>query len=866
MNPRITSIENLIAFDPGGRNIFGLVVADQLRLAAQSLRLAKRVAIVSGFYIPAAGAGETDGPPGAKILGEALRQLGMAVDYLTDEWNAPLFRALGIEPVVDVASYLDEAKPTHLVAVERAGRGRDGRYRNMRGVDITATTAPLDELFLEGSRRGLTTIGIGDGGNEIGMGKVFADALATIENGSTIATIVSTDFCIGAGVSNWGAYGLAGAISILEGRDLLPSADSVARDLNRLVREGGAVDGVTHRHEPSSDGQDLAANLRMLEQIRRQIAPSPLDRGTSLLVGILGYGESGAAAARLLTRYGHRVRVSDERSVALDPGMVVERVEAGGHTIEFLERCDLVVASPGVRVDSPILDELHLRGIYVMSSLELAYQIGVRGRLPAASSLIAVTGTIGKRTTVELLQRLFAAAGRRLVIGGNRGRPLSDLLIDHGGDTIALAVSSFQLETVVHFRPHIAVFLNVAEEHLDRHHTIAEYVRIKSRIFMNQRPDDVLILPFDDPRLRRLARKHQGRTLFVSARQAVDRGAWLADGRLWLNLDGPEECLGPVEATYPENVLAAVLAARLAGLSSSDITEALRGERSEGGEGRTKLCFVSGTDFARATPAEIRSLCRANRFHAPTTGVALGYVQANLVILRAEDATDFARFCELNPKPCPRLETTAPGEFEPKRTAPGADVRTDLPRYRVYRGGVCVDRPTSIASHWTDDCVAFLIGCSFTFESAMLRAGLPVRHIERGCNVPMYRTNIPCAPAGRFAGPLVVSMRPMTREQADEAARVTGEFPKVHGAPIQIGDPGRLGIVDLSQPDYGDAVDIRPGEIPVFWACGVTPMEAIMRAKPDLAITHEPGHMFVTDLRDHELRGEGHGRGPAAPL
>jgi UDP-N-acetylmuramoylalanine--D-glutamate ligase len=277
----------------------------------------------------------------------------------------------------------------------------------------------------------------------------------------------------------------------------------------------------------------------------------------------------------LLDRYGHRVRLSDQGALELEPGTAVEGVERGGHTIEFLQPCDLVVASPGVRMDSPILDELHRRGIYVMSSLELAYQIAVRANLPASSSLIAVTGTIGKRTTVELLQRLFAATGRKLMIGGNRGRPLSDLLLDRGGaDPIALAVSSFQLETVVHFRPQIAVFLNVDEAHLDRHKTIAEYVRIKSRIFMNQRPDDVLILPFDDPRLRRLARKHQGRTFFVSARQAVERGAWLEGGRLCMNLEGKTESVDSPDAPFPEDVLAAVLAARLAGLSLGDIATA----------------------------------------------------------------------------------------------------------------------------------------------------------------------------------------------------------------------------------------------------------------------------------------------------
>lgn len=570
MNPRISSIENLIASDPGERNIFGLVVTDQLRLAAQSLRLAKRVAIVSGFYVPEAGAGETDGPPGAKVLGEALTKLGIEVDYITDTLNARLFHALGIEPVLDTDNYLDDAQPTHLVSIERVGRGVDGRYRNMRGTDITDVTAPLDELFIEGGRRGLTTIGIGDGGNEIGMGKVFVDALNTIEHGQNVATTVSTDFCIAAGVSNWGAYGLAGAMSVLEGRDLLPSADDVARDLEQIVREGGAVDGVTHRHEPTSDGLDLSASLRMLENIRRQLAPSPLERGESLLVGILGYGETGRAATALLMCRGHRVCISDEGPVTLKPGMVTAGVEAGGHSIEFLGDCDLVVASPGVRADSPIFGALHRCGIPVVSELELAYQLGAGAAPPTA--LIGVTGTIGKRTTVELLQHLFRSAGRSLTIGGNRGLPLSELLFNDPVDhPIALAVSSFQLETVVHFRPDIAILLNINEAHLDRHRSIAEYVRIKSRIFMNQHPDDSLILPFDDERLRTLARKHQGRTFFVSSRQAVDRGAWITDGILRINVDGMVEPIGPADPPFAENLMAAVLTARLCGIPIEQI-------------------------------------------------------------------------------------------------------------------------------------------------------------------------------------------------------------------------------------------------------------------------------------------------------
>ncbi len=289
--------------------------------------------------------------------------------------------------------------------------------------------------------------------------------------------------------------------------------------------------------------------------------------------------------------------------------------------------------------------------------------------------------------------------------------------------------------------------------------------------------------------------------------------------------------------------------------------------------------------YETMTGAEIRTLCRTGEFDRPTAGVALGYAQVNLVILHAEAAKEFEDFCRANPKPCPLLEKTAAGDFESKRMAPGSDVRTDLPRYRVLRNGECVDRPTSITAYCPDDpvpsphtkggyrglasvsecnLVAFLIGCSFTFETALLKAGIPVRHIEEGKNVPMYRTNIACAPAGRFHGPMVVSMRPMTLDQAEHAARITAEFPRVHGAPIHVGDPTAIGITDLNRPDYGDAVSIRPGEIPVFWACGVTPMEVILRAKLDIAITHEPGHMLVTDLRDEFLR-EPQGVG-SAPL
>ncbi len=218
-------------------------------------------------------------------------------------------------------------------------------------------------------------------------------------------------------------------------------------------------------------------------------------------------------------------------------------------------------------------------------------------------------------------------------------------------------------------------------------------------------------------------------------------------------------------------------------------------------------------------------------------------------------AFDFLLFCQRNPKPCPLLDVTEPGSAEPLLVAPGADVRTDVPRYRVFQNGELLEEPTDLKRWWRNDLVAFVIGCSFTFESALIEAGVPVRHIEQDRNVPMYRTNIACRPAGVFRGPLVVSMRPMTPAQAITATRVCTRFPRAHGVPVHFGDPAAIGIRDVNRPDFGDAVDMHPGETPVFWACGVTPQAVAMEAKPPLLLTHKPGHMFLTDLRDTELEG-----------
>lgn len=257
-----------------------------------------------------------------------------------------------------------------------------------------------------------------------------------------------------------------------------------------------------------------------------------------------------------------------------------------------------------------------------------------------------------------------------------------------------------------------------------------------------------------------------------------------------------------------------------------------------------------------ASAAEVRRACRTGEHAQPTPGLALGHVHANLVILPRDLAFDFLLFCTRNPKPCPILDVTEPGDPVPRLVAPDADIRTDLPAYRVFRRGELVAEPTDIREYWRNDLVAFLLGCSFTFENALMKAGVPVRHVDQQCNVPMYRTNIDCKPAGVFHGPMVVSMRPMSPNQAVRATTICARFPRAHGTPIHIGEPDAIGIRDIARPDFGDPVEFRPGEVPVFWACGVTPQAVLMNAKPEFAITHKPGHMFLTDLKDTDLEGE----------
>jgi uncharacterized protein YcsI (UPF0317 family) len=254
-------------------------------------------------------------------------------------------------------------------------------------------------------------------------------------------------------------------------------------------------------------------------------------------------------------------------------------------------------------------------------------------------------------------------------------------------------------------------------------------------------------------------------------------------------------------------------------------------------------------------PREARAAIRRGEWTGQTSRLAPGFTQANLVVLPEADALDFLRFCVRNPKPCPVLDVTDPGDSEPDALAPGADLRTDLPGYLVWRNGEPEEQRTDVRDVWRDDLVAFLIGCSFTFERAMLAEGLPVRHAEQGVNVPMFRTSRECRPAGAFSGPLVVSMRPMTPAQAIRATQVTARYPAVHGAPVHVVEPEAIGIADVGAPDYGDPVEVREGEVPVFWACGVTPQAVAAASRPQLMITHAPGHMFVTDVPDARWAG-----------
>ncbi|WP_367223486.1 putative hydro-lyase [Streptomyces sp. 16-176A] len=262
---------------------------------------------------------------------------------------------------------------------------------------------------------------------------------------------------------------------------------------------------------------------------------------------------------------------------------------------------------------------------------------------------------------------------------------------------------------------------------------------------------------------------------------------------------------------------------------------------------------VAADEHARTwSPREARERFR-DGLTGPTAGVAAGHTQVNLISVPADWAYDMLLFCQRNPKPCPVLDVTDAGSATTV-LAEGADLRTDLPRYRVWRHGELVAEPTDVRDHWRDDLVTFLIGCSFTFEWALASAGVPIRHVEQGRNVPMYVTNRQCRPAGRLHGPMVVSMRPVPPAHLSAAIRESSLLPAVHGGPVHCGVPAGLGIGDLGRPDFGDPVDAEPGDVPVFWACGVTPQAAVMASRPPFALTHAPGQMFLTDARDEQYR------------
>ena len=262
---------------------------------------------------------------------------------------------------------------------------------------------------------------------------------------------------------------------------------------------------------------------------------------------------------------------------------------------------------------------------------------------------------------------------------------------------------------------------------------------------------------------------------------------------------------------------------------------------------------LAGLAALARTGHKARLLMRQGRYNGHTAGMAPGHVQGNLVVLPQAQAGDFLRFCQRNSQACPLLAVSEPGDTCPPGLGQDLDIRSDLPRYRLWRGGVLVDEPVDVTHLWRDDLVSFVIGCSFSFEQALLEAGVALRHVDQGRNVAMYRTSISTTPAGVFHGPLVVSMRPLTAANAIRAVQITSRFPRVHGAPVHIGRPDLIGIADLAAPDFGDPVAVADNELPVFWACGVTPQAVVMAAKPEFCITHAPGCMLVTDLLNQHI-------------
>lgn len=264
--------------------------------------------------------------------------------------------------------------------------------------------------------------------------------------------------------------------------------------------------------------------------------------------------------------------------------------------------------------------------------------------------------------------------------------------------------------------------------------------------------------------------------------------------------------------------------------------------------------MINQNPYKDKSPFEVRKLIREGKIRGQTSGMCAGYAQANLCILPKKYAYDFLLFCQRNPKSCPLLEVSDEGSRFLRTSAADCDIAKDVPRYRIWEKGELKGEFTDVSSFWRDDLVTFVIGCSFSFEEPLMQAGIDVRNISENHNVPMYLTNIDTKPAGIFGGKMVVSMRPIPHSQIVKTVTVTARVPKVHGAPVHIGSPEVIGIKDISKPDFGEASTIKPGEVPVFWACGVTPQSVVMNSKPDFCITHAPGHMLITDITEVDLQ------------
>lgn len=256
----------------------------------------------------------------------------------------------------------------------------------------------------------------------------------------------------------------------------------------------------------------------------------------------------------------------------------------------------------------------------------------------------------------------------------------------------------------------------------------------------------------------------------------------------------------------------------------------------------------SQRDLAKLDVHELRELIRCGAYDRHTAGLAAGRLQCNVAILPKIHAADFILFCARNPKPCPIVGMGEAGQPYIKTLGAGIDIRSDIPRYRLFKDGVCVEEVTDITHYWQDDLVTVALGCSFTFENALMDAGIAIKHIDLDQTVPMFRSNIALDPVGSFHGEMVVTMRPIPDDRIDDAYAISGKYPQAHGAPIGHGNPENFGIVDLQKPDWGDPVDVSEDEVPVYWACGVTPQNVLMNAKLPFCITHAPGHMLIADV------------------